>query len=187
MQPFETPQPPRAPRRDGWTPARRERFLEHLAAGLDVKRACTLVGMSRQKAYTLRGRDAAFANAWDEARCAARAGADEAFLALLPERLLGNMSELSAARELRARQTPSRTVSEVSGSSHLRPAQAAAGVSAEREDGVLPLDPVPSVPLVSPSPRVGTPAWARAMLVTLNSVQGPSLRRHPRSRRRDGC
>ena len=33
-----TPEPPRTPRRDGWTPARRERFLEHLAAGLDVKR-----------------------------------------------------------------------------------------------------------------------------------------------------
>ena len=40
MQLIDTPQLPRTPRRDGWTLARRERFLEHLAAGLDVKRAC---------------------------------------------------------------------------------------------------------------------------------------------------
>jgi hypothetical protein len=163
MQLVETPQSPRKPRRDGWTPARRAQFLGHLAAGLDVKRACALVGLSRQKAYALRGRDAAFAAAWDKARRAARAAADEAFLALLPEKLRRTMSDLSAACHLpRAQvgvagsaqvaegdseQGPAdfdpRTVSVLSGTCHLR------------GTALLPLDPVPSVPSVSPSPRGG--------------------------------
>lgn len=92
MQLIEIPQSPRSPRRDGWTPARREQFLEHLVTGLDVKRACALVGLSRQKAYTLRGRDAAFAAAWHEARRAARANREAACLALLPEKLRRTLS-----------------------------------------------------------------------------------------------
>lgn len=82
-------------RRDGWTPQRRRRFLELLAAGLDVRRACAGIGLSRQAAYTLRRRDPAFARAWDGALRSARAADDEAFLAMLPERLRRTMSELS--------------------------------------------------------------------------------------------
>ena len=88
-------------RRDGWTPERRERFLELLAAGLDVRRACADVGLSRQAAYTLRRRDPAVAQAWDEALRSARAAEDETFLAMAPERLLRTMSELSGECKLR--------------------------------------------------------------------------------------
>lgn len=82
-------------RRDGWTKERRRRFLELLAAGLDVRRACAGVGLSRQAAYTLRRRDPAFVQAWDGALRSARAADDEAFLAMLPERLLRTLSESS--------------------------------------------------------------------------------------------
>ena len=82
-------------RRDGWTHERRRRFLELLAAGIDVRRACAGVGMSRQAAYALRRREPAFARAWDEALRSARAADEAAFLAILPERLLRTMSELS--------------------------------------------------------------------------------------------
>ena len=82
-------------RRDGWTLERRRRFLELLAAGFDVRRACAVVGLSRQAAYTLRRREPAFAQAWDGALRAARAAEDERFLAMLPERLRRTMSELS--------------------------------------------------------------------------------------------
>ena len=88
-------------RRDGWTPERRRRFLELLAGGLDVRRACTGVGLSRQAAYTLRRRDLAFAQAWDGALRSARAAEDEAFLAMLPERLLRTVSELSGDCKIR--------------------------------------------------------------------------------------
>lgn len=87
-------------RRDGWTAERRRRFLEWLAAGHDVSRACAGVGMSREGAYKLRRRDPAFAQAWDDALRSARASADEAFLAMLPERLRRTMSELSGGCEL---------------------------------------------------------------------------------------
>ena len=89
-------------RRDGWTGERRQRFLELLATGLDVRRACKRVGMSRQAAYALRRRDPAFGEAWDGAFRAARAADDEAFLAMLPEPLRRTMSELSGKCELRA-------------------------------------------------------------------------------------
>ena len=82
-------------RRDGWTPQRRQRFLELLGAGSDVRRACAGVGLSRQAAYTLRRRDPAFAQAWDGALRSARAAEHEAFLAMLPERLRRTLSELS--------------------------------------------------------------------------------------------
>jgi hypothetical protein len=88
-------------RRDGWTSQRRQRFLELLAAGLDVRRACAGVGLSRQAAYTLRRRDLAFAQAWDGALRSARAAEDEAFLAMLPERLRRTVSELSGECKLR--------------------------------------------------------------------------------------
>jgi len=88
-------------RRDGWTPERRRRFLELLAAGLDVRRACAAVGLSRQAAYTLRRRDPGFAQAWDGALRAARAADEAAFYAMLPERLLRTLSELSGECHLR--------------------------------------------------------------------------------------
>ena len=87
-------------RRDGWTPERRRRYLELLAAGMDVRRACAGVGLSRQAAYTLRRRDPEFAQAWDGALRSARATAEEAFLAMLPERLR-TLSELSGVCNLR--------------------------------------------------------------------------------------
>lgn len=51
-------------RHDGWTPERRARFLDHLAAHGDVRAACGRAGMSREAAYRLRRRDALFARAW---------------------------------------------------------------------------------------------------------------------------
>ena len=88
-------------RRDGWTLERRRRFLELLGAGFDVRRACAGVGMSRQTAYALRRREPEFARGWEQALRSARAAADAAFLAILPERLLRTMSELSGECKLR--------------------------------------------------------------------------------------
>jgi hypothetical protein len=92
---------PAKTRRDGWTPERRRRFIELLAAGSDVRRACAGVGMSRESAYRLRRREAEFALAWDQAQRAARLRAEEVFLAMLPERLRRTMSELSGECGLR--------------------------------------------------------------------------------------
>ena len=111
-EPFTT----RPVRRDGWTVERRQRFLELLAAGLDVRRACAGVGLSRQAAYTLRRREPAFAQAWDGALRSARAAKDEAFLAMLPERLLRTVSELSGECKLRGSAGAARdTVTSVAG------------------------------------------------------------------------
>jgi hypothetical protein len=57
----------------GWTPARKVQFLDHLAHDGAVRAACGRVGMSREAAYQLRRRDAAFARAWDAALMLARA------------------------------------------------------------------------------------------------------------------
>jgi len=92
---------PRPIRRDGWTPQRRQQFLEMLAAGFDVRRACAGVALSRQTAYALRRREPAFAQAWDGALRSARAAEDERFLAMLSERLRRTMSELSGECKLR--------------------------------------------------------------------------------------
>ena len=48
-------------RRDGWTPARREQFLEQLAQHGKARAAAAACGLSRQSAYMLRRRDPAFA------------------------------------------------------------------------------------------------------------------------------
>nr|WP_166179875.1 hypothetical protein [Altererythrobacter segetis] len=56
----------------GWTPARKAQFLDHLAHDGAVRTACGRVGMSREAAYHLRRRDAAFARAWDAALVIAR-------------------------------------------------------------------------------------------------------------------
>ena len=89
------------PRHDGWTAERRRRFLEALAAGWDVGRACAFAGLSREAAYKLRRRETAFAQQWDAALQAARNAEREAFLAMLPEKLVRTMSDLSGECKLR--------------------------------------------------------------------------------------
>jgi hypothetical protein len=100
---MSAPHPPAEPtiRHDGWTPARRRQFLESLAAGLIVSRACAAAGLSRVSAYKLRRRDPVFAQEWQTAVRTARENAGQAFLAALPERLRRTMSQLSAICELR--------------------------------------------------------------------------------------
>jgi hypothetical protein len=101
MKPTNEPLAQSKYRHDGWTPARKVRFLESLAEGWNVSRACALAGMSREGAYKLRRREPRFAREWDEALRSARRAAEDAFLAMLPERLLRTMSELSGECELR--------------------------------------------------------------------------------------
>ncbi|MEO7276709.1 MAG: hypothetical protein ABIW33_01645 [Sphingomicrobium sp.] len=57
------------PRHDGWTADRQIRFIEALAQGGCVDRACRLVGLSPASAYALRNRPcgAPFRRAWDAA------------------------------------------------------------------------------------------------------------------------
>lgn len=61
----------RVPRYDGWTEEKQRRFIETLADTGLVGAAAKAVGMSRESAYKLRraGHGAAFARAWDAARC----------------------------------------------------------------------------------------------------------------------
>jgi hypothetical protein len=59
-------------RRDGWSEARKARFLEHLAGRGNVRAACAVVGLSHEAAYQLRRRDALFARAWTAALVLAR-------------------------------------------------------------------------------------------------------------------
>ena len=120
MPPATNPQITRKPRRDGWTPPRRQAFLDALAAGLDVGRACARAGLSRRSAYNLRAREAGFARAWGEARRAARAADERRFRALLAEHLPWTLSELSGECQLRAPEARSWTVSQVSGACQLR-------------------------------------------------------------------
>ena len=105
----------RTPRRTPCTPrrldARAPATVPRLSRGVDVRRACSAVGLSREAAYKLERREPAFARAWDEALRAARQAAEEAFLAMLPERLLMTMSELSGECELRGAGNNSRALS----------------------------------------------------------------------------
>ncbi len=70
MTPFTTT--PSSTRRDGWSPERKLRFLDRLAASGNVRAACAAVGMSRETAYSLRRRDALFARGWAAALLLAR-------------------------------------------------------------------------------------------------------------------
>jgi hypothetical protein len=88
-------------RHDGWTAARRTKFLDLLAAGFDVRASCKGVGLSREAAYKLRRREPAFAQAWDDALRAGRETAEQAWLAMLPDRLRRTVSELSGECKLR--------------------------------------------------------------------------------------
>ena len=76
-------------RHDGWTPARRTQFLDHLAHDGSVRAACARVGMSREAAYRLRRRDALFARGWDTALVLARAASAE----VLASRALDGVEE----------------------------------------------------------------------------------------------
>lgn len=60
-----------------WDPARKVRFLDHLAGKGDVRAACAAVGMSRTSAYLLRRRDGLFAQGWAAALVLARAHVEE--------------------------------------------------------------------------------------------------------------
>ena len=63
-------EPTRRVRRDGWTPARRARFLAALAQVGSISVATGICGLSREAAYRFRRRDAEFARQWDEALAA---------------------------------------------------------------------------------------------------------------------
>lgn len=77
MEQSETPAVPTAVRRDGWTEARKTRFLEHLAQRGNVHAACAAVGMSREAAYQLRRRDPLVARAWAAALELAREASEQ--------------------------------------------------------------------------------------------------------------
>lgn len=51
----------------GWTKAKRQIFLDHLAATCNVTGAATAAGMSDRGAHLLRQRDPEFAELWREA------------------------------------------------------------------------------------------------------------------------
>ncbi|HWH16955.1 MAG TPA: hypothetical protein VNT77_01250 [Allosphingosinicella sp.] len=57
----------RKPRKDGWTAARRQIFLDHLATCSNIRRACAAVGLSTQSVHALAKRDPEFAVAQEEA------------------------------------------------------------------------------------------------------------------------
>jgi len=54
-------------RADGWTRARRQTFLNTLAATCNVTESCRAAGMALRAVYPLKARDAEFAAAWDQA------------------------------------------------------------------------------------------------------------------------
>lgn len=74
------PTPARTPRHDGWTPDRQRQFLERIANGATVERACGAVGLAVSSAYAFRQRAAGqgFALGWKAATLLSRdRGADE--------------------------------------------------------------------------------------------------------------
>jgi hypothetical protein len=56
-----------APRKDGWTGAKRRIFLDTLAATLSARRAARAAGMSYSAAFALKRRDPEFASLWRQA------------------------------------------------------------------------------------------------------------------------
>jgi hypothetical protein len=87
MSPFVSSDP--AARRDGWSPERKLRFLDRLAACGNVRTACAAVGMSRETAYVLRRRDALFARGWATALVLAR----EASIEVLADKAIEGIEE----------------------------------------------------------------------------------------------
>lgn len=76
-------------RHNGWTAARKVRFLHYLSERGDVRAAAARVGMSRQSAYVLRRRDGVFAQGWSAALVVARGYAEE----ILANRALDGVEE----------------------------------------------------------------------------------------------
>ena len=76
-------------RHNGWTPARKARFLDHLSWSGNVRAACVAVGLSHEAAYKLRRRDALFARAWAAALVLARGHAEQ----VLADRALNGVTE----------------------------------------------------------------------------------------------
>lgn len=76
----------RKARRNGMTPARRRRFLEHLAATCNVIASAKSAGLSYNTFYTLRRNDPDFAAAWEQA---IQTGYDRLEEALLARALRG--------------------------------------------------------------------------------------------------
>ncbi|WP_439546711.1 hypothetical protein [Sandarakinorhabdus sp.] len=85
-------QPALRPQHNGWTQARQQRFLAHLASHGSVSGAARSAGMSRQSAYWLRRQPHSqdFAAAWD----AALAGRDNWIEDLALDRLLDGEEEV---------------------------------------------------------------------------------------------
>lgn len=80
--------------REGWTKARRARFLEVLAETINVTAAVGSVGLSAQGVYRLRKRDAGFAADWDQTIAEAYARVE---MLLLERALLGKGSGAAVA------------------------------------------------------------------------------------------
>jgi hypothetical protein len=87
LTPFTTT--PCSTRHDGWSPALKVRFLDHLAGRGNIAAACAAVGMSREAAYRLRRRDALFARGWGAALGLAR----EASVEVLADKALDGIEE----------------------------------------------------------------------------------------------
>jgi hypothetical protein len=87
MTPFAAT--PCTARHDGWSPALKVRFLDHLAGRGNVAAACAVVGMSREAAYRLRRRDTLFARGWAAALDQAR----EASIDVLADKALEGIEE----------------------------------------------------------------------------------------------
>lgn len=77
-------------RKDGWTKARRARFLDRLALTCNVRLAAQAAGKPAASAYVLRRRDAGFAELW---RDALEAGYERLETELLA-RALGNVNAI---------------------------------------------------------------------------------------------
>jgi hypothetical protein len=78
-----------AVRHDGWTPERKVRFLDRLAARGNVRLACRAAGMSPEAAYRLRRRDPLFARGWAAALVKAREVTEQ----VLAERAIDGVEE----------------------------------------------------------------------------------------------
>ncbi|MEJ7927325.1 hypothetical protein WG908_11230 [Sphingobium sp. AN641] len=76
----------RATRKDGWTPARRQLFMETLQATANIAEAARAAGKCVSSAYTQKKRDPAFAREWSQALAV---GYDELSALLLRQALFG--------------------------------------------------------------------------------------------------
>ncbi len=54
-------------KRTGWTPKKKDKFIEHLRHTGNVAASARMVGLGRSRAFELRKEDPAFGQAWEEA------------------------------------------------------------------------------------------------------------------------